>query len=140
MNATILNMPKNETETQFYKFKIYIEEQTHDGKKTKTVGMAYLRSGERTYTLRLWTYLKDKFYLLPSKDDATKYLIFSKEDFGETKKSKRQFWNVIGSGNVDTTKGHIELFFDLLPKKICVNLFPEERVTHNDLKILDHSA
>ncbi len=49
--------------TKFYRFQIFVEG-TESGSKKKTVGMAYLKEGQGIYTLRLWTLLEDKFFLV----------------------------------------------------------------------------
>ena len=60
---------------KFYRFQLFVE----DIDRKKTVGMAYLKEGQGIYTLRLWTLLEDKFFLLPSKDDSSKYLLMTRE-------------------------------------------------------------
>ncbi|MBY0415874.1 MAG: hypothetical protein K2Q18_17005, partial [Bdellovibrionales bacterium] len=57
--------------TKFYRFQLFVQ----GTEKKNTIGMAYLKEGQSIYMLRLWTFLDDKYFLLPSKDDATKYLL-----------------------------------------------------------------
>jgi hypothetical protein len=61
--------------TKFYRFQIFVK----GNEKKNTVGMAYLKEGQSIYTLRLWTFLEDKFFLLPSKEDSAKYLLMTRE-------------------------------------------------------------
>jgi len=130
MKSNILPMPQSATAvTPYYKFKIYLEEPDRMGSKTKSIGMGYLREGEKTYTLRLWTFMNTKFYMTACKSDSSKYLVFSREESANPLRGSKFFWAIVGSGYVDTTKGHIELFFDLFSKPICVSIFPESLET-----------
>lgn len=110
---------------KFYRFQIF----THGSEKKNTVGMAYLKEGQTIYTLRLWTFLEDKFFMLPSKDDSTKYLLMTREPNKSQSSKNKYFWNIIGNAKADSSKGVIELNFDLFEKKIYMNIFPEESAT-----------
>ncbi len=91
--------------------------------------MAYLKEGQIIYTLRLWTFLEDKFFLLPSKEDSTKYLLMTREPNKSPSSKNKYFWNIIGNAQTDSTKGVIEMNFDLFDKKIYMSIFPEESAT-----------
>jgi len=110
---------------KFYRFQIF----TQGIEKKNTVGMAYLKEGQTIYTLRLWTFLDDKFYMLPCKDDSTKYLLMTREPNKSQSSKNKYFWNIVGNAKADSSKGVIEFNFDLLEKKIYMNIFPEESAT-----------
>lgn len=112
-------------EPKFYRFQLF----TNDEEKKKTVGMAYLMEGVGTYTIRLWTFLEDKFFLVPFKEDATKYTLFTRELSKSPKHKNKYHWNIVGNGKVDASKGVIELSFDLFDKKVFLNIYPEESAT-----------
>ncbi len=114
--------------TKFYRFQLFVESADSNTKK-KTVGMAYLKEGQGIYTLRLWTLLEHKFFLLPSKDDSTKYLLMTREPNKSATSKNKYFWNIIGNAKADSAKGVIEMNFDLLNKKIYMNIYPEESAT-----------
>jgi hypothetical protein len=43
--------------------------------------------------------------------------------------SKNKFrWKIIGNGKIDSKKGVIEIYFDLLSKPVLMNLFPERNI------------
>jgi hypothetical protein len=107
------------------------------GSKKKTVGMAYLKEGQGIYTLRLWTLLEDKFFLLPSKDDSSKYLLMTREPNKSGSSKNKYFWNIVGNAKVLSGKNVIELNFDLLAKKIYMSIFPEESATPRGLPALE---
>lgn len=111
--------------TKFYRFQLFVQ----GTEKKNTVGMAYLKEGQSIYTLRLWTLLDDKYFLLPSKDDSTKYLLMTREPNKSNSSKNKYFWNIVGNAKVLSAKNVIELNFDLLEKKIYMNIFPEESAT-----------
>lgn len=111
--------------TKFYRFQLFVQ----GAEKKNTVGMAYLKEGQSIYTLRLWTLLDDKYFLLPSKDDATKYLLMTREPNKSNTSKNKYFWNIVGNAKADSTKGVIEMNFDLLDKKIYMSIYPEESAT-----------
>lgn len=110
---------------KFYRFQVF----TQGSEKKNTVGMAYLKEGQTIYTLRLWTFLEDKFFLLPNKDDQSKYLIMTREPNKSPSSKNKYFWNIVGNAKADSSKGVVELNFDLLEKKIYMSIFPEESAT-----------
>lgn len=122
--------------TKFYRFQLFVEG-TENSTKKKTVGMAYLKEGQGIYTLRLWTLLDDKFFLLPSKEDSTKYLLMTREPNKSGASKNKYFWNIVGNANVLSGRNVIELNFDLLEKKIYMSIFPDESAMPNRYPVLE---
>lgn len=122
--------------TKFYRFQLFVKGTESDSKK-KTVGMAYLKEGQGIYTLRLWTLLEDKFFLLPSKDDSSKYLLMTREPNKSGSNKNKYFWNIVGNAKVLSGKNVIEMNFDLLEKKIYMSIFPEESASPNEQSVLE---
>jgi transposase-like protein len=116
---------------QYYRFQLFQGQRNALGKleKTKTVGMAYLKEGHDTYTIRLWTFLNDKFFLLMNKNDSSRFLVMSREANKNTQSKNKYFWNVIGNGKALSSQNCIELRFDLFEKPIYMNIFPEANVS-----------
>lgn len=111
---------------QYYRFQLFQKaEESAPTDKKKKVGMAYLKDGQSLYTLRLWTFLEDRFYLLPSKDDPSKYLLMTRELNRVANPKSKYFWNVVGHGEADTASGCIEIHFDLFEKPVLMSIFPE---------------
>lgn len=108
--------------TKFYRFQLYVQ----NGETKRTVGMAYLKEGQSIYTLRLWTLLEDKFFLLPSKDDSSKYLLMTREPNKSNNSKNKYFWNIVGNAQTNPSKASIEMNFDLFSKTIYMSMFPEE--------------
>jgi hypothetical protein len=117
-----------QTSDQFFRFQVLQGEVDENGriKKTKSVGMAYLKDGQNTYTLRLWTFVNEKFYLIPNRTDSSKYLIMTRELNKSPKAKNKFFWNIVGNGVADSVLGAIKLEFDLLNKPIYVSIHPEK--------------
>ncbi len=114
-------------ESKYFRFLVFQGEKTESGKvnKTKSVGMAYLRDGQNIFTLKLWMYLNEKYYLVPNRHDSSKYLVMTREPNKNPQAKNKYFWNIVGNGKADSTLGVIELEFDLLEKPIYMNIFPE---------------
>lgn len=119
---TFLNQPA----PKFSRFQVYTIEK---GQKSKTVGMAYLKEGQNIYTLRLWTFLNDKFFLLQSKEDRSKYMVMTREPSKSPTSKNKFFWNIVGNAIAKPTEGALEINFDLIDKKVYMNLYPEESAT-----------
>ena len=115
----------------FYRFEVFHGEKDTNGKvfKSKSVGMAYLRAGDQKYGLRLFTFVEDRFYLLPDQHDPSTYLILTSIRNQSVNAQRKYIWNVIGRGKADTKQGLIELHFDLFDRAIYVNIFPERSPT-----------
>ncbi len=99
----------------------------------KTVGMAYLKDGQSTITLRIWTFVNDRFYVIQNKQDASKYLVLTREMNKNPNARAKYYWNIVGSGQSDTQAGVIRLDFDLFSRPIYMNLFPEKSATGSAL-------
>jgi len=99
------------------------------GSTKRVVGSAYMREGESLITLRLWTMINEKFFVLLSKEDPSKYLIMTREENRNTKNSNKYFWHIVGNGFVDTKSGVVKLNFDLFDRPIFMSLHPDRRST-----------
>ncbi len=118
-------------QSQYYRFQIFQAQRNAMGKleKTKVVGMAYLKEGQDTYTIRLWTFLNDKFFLLMNKSDSSRFVVMSREANKNPTSKSKYFWNVIGNGKALSSQNCIELNFDLFGRPIYMNIFPEANVS-----------
>ena len=121
-----------ETAPKFFRFQVFVK--TNEEKKN-TVGMAYLKEGQSMYTLRLWTFLEDKFYLLPSREDSAKYLVMTREPNKTPNSKNKYFWNIVGNAKANSANGVLEINFDLFDKKVFMNLFPETSATPYGLPV-----
>lgn len=112
---------------KFYRFQLFLGMAGEGGKvkKSKSVGMAYLKEGQNIYTVRLWMFLLERYYLLQNQNDPGKYFIMTREPNKNPAARNRYFWNIVGNGEADTKQGLITLRFDLLAEPLYLNIYPE---------------
>lgn len=129
-----VNLVRNEND-KFYRFQVFQGKFDQDGnlRKTKSVGMAYLKEGQNMFTLRLWTFVNERFYLILNQNDASKYLIMTREPNKNPVSKNKYFWNIVGHGDIDTSKGLVTIEFDLLEKPIYMNTHPESSAYSSQL-------
>lgn len=115
-------------DSKFYRFQVFQGELDDKGRvqKTKNVGMAYLKDGHQTITLRLWTFVSERFYLILNQNDASKYLVMTRELNKSQKNRNKYFWNIVGNGSIDTVQGIVRIELDLFDKPIYMNVHPEK--------------
>lgn len=126
----ILENTLYEAISTFYRFQIFVKDS--EGKK-KTVGMAYLGEGQNIYTVRLWTFLEEKYFLLQSQDDPTKFFVMTREPIKSPNAKNKYFWNIVGNAKANTSQSVLEINFDLIEKILYLNLFPETSSTPREL-------
>lgn len=121
------NNNKSKGTDRYFRFQVFQGDKDSTGrvKKTKSVGMAYLKEGQSIFSLRLWMFSWDRYYILPHKTDSSKYLVMTREPNRSPNAKTKYFWNIVGNGSVDSVHGFIELEFDLLSKPIYVSIQPE---------------
>lgn len=120
-------MEVNQNENKFYRFQVYQGEKDAKGvvRKNKSVGMAYLKDGQSMLTMRLWTFVSEKFYLILNQNDASKYLVMTREPNKNPLGKNKYFWNIVGNGVIDTITGTVTIQFDLLDKPVYMSTHPE---------------
>lgn len=103
---------------KYYRFQLF----TMDGEKKRTAGTAYIQEGSSAYTIKLWTLLKDKFYLIEDKYDHKLFAILTKEELSSGDDKSKFRWNRIGTAKADAEKDLIEMSFYLFDKKIYLDV------------------
>lgn len=132
---------KNE-KSEFYRFQIFQGKHSASEKieKAKTVGMAYLRKGQDMYTVRLWSFLNEKYFLLPSKKEAERYLVMTREPTKNPESKSKYYWNIVGNAKVNSQQACMEIEFDLFEKKLYMSLFPEAQATAKNLSPIEFAS
>ncbi len=127
MEKQMISHIQNNDSKKYYRFQVFQGEEDTRGKvqKTKSVGMAYLKDGQNIFTLRLWTFSWERYYVLPNKHDSSKFLVMTREPNKSPTAKNKYFWNIVGNGVVDTAQGLVRLEFDLLSKPIYMSTHPE---------------
>lgn len=113
--------------TQFFRFQVFQGDMDSQGqiRKEKSVGMAYLKDGQQTFTIRLWMFLNERFYMIQNRNDSTRYLVMTREPNKNVNAKNKYYWNIVGNGVIDTVQGVIQINFDLLEKSVYINVHPE---------------
>ena len=85
----------SQTNDLFYRFQVYQASPNEEGRlvRTKSIGMAYLKEGQQTITIRLWTFVTERFYLILNQKDASKYLVMTREPNKNPNAKNKYFWN-----------------------------------------------
>lgn len=111
---------------QYYRFQVFATQSLKPGGETRrSMGAAFLREGQKVYTLKLWMFPESKFYLMADQDDPTKMAIMTRELKRNPKVGKGKFfWNLIGNGFVDVQREVVRLEFDLLNRPVYMSIFP----------------
>lgn len=127
MEKHVISHAQKDEPKKYYRFQVFQGEETNAGKvqKAKSVGMAYLKDGQQMFTVRLWMFLGERFYLIPNKNDSSRYLVMTREPNRNPLAKNKYFWNIVGNGVVDSAQGVIRIDFDLLEKAIYMNIHPE---------------
>ena len=127
MNTEQKELSTQPKKPELYRFKLMQGHQTSDGtfERTKTVGMAYLVDGTHTYSLKLWTLLKDRFYLVPRKHDQAQFLLVTRDWNKNPHARNKTYSNIVGNGKADVALGVVKIEFDLLDKPIYMSIYPE---------------
>lgn len=112
----------------FSRFEVYRPAET-TGSNKRVLGSAYLKEGDSMIVLQLWTMMKEKFYVIRSRDNASRYLVMTREENRNAKSNNKFFWHIVGNGTVDTIKGILQLDFDLFDKPIFMSLHPDRKPT-----------
>lgn len=89
------------------------------------VGSATIREGQTSYSLRLWMWKAERYYLIPSKVDPAKYLVMVREPNMTRNARNKYFWNIVGNGVVNSALGVLEIKFDMLIPTVYMSLYPE---------------
>lgn len=88
------------------------------------VGFAFIKTGSRTFRLKLWMFAQEQYFLATKDNDPTCYEILSLEEYTLNNQETRKSWNKIGSGELYGS--FIRLKFHLLAEEVYLCLFPEK--------------
>lgn len=121
----------SETQKKIYRFDVFKGKHDADGKvtKLKSIGSAFVYEGSNTYNLRLKTFLKDEFFLLPERKEGSEhdYVILTREP--SLMSGRKYFWNNVGEANLlkNNNSGLMQLSWDVFgTQNIYMNLYPKD--------------
>lgn len=90
---------------------------------TLLAGHAYLREGDRFYSVKLMMFPGQTYYLTKNRDSHDRYTIFSKlVKIGDQLKLQ----NPVGSGRLTKElSSHLEVYFPVIRSQMFMSLFPQ---------------
>lgn len=117
------NKPKND------RYKVFVGQLDGNGYfvEKDQVGLAFRRSGSGSFRLKLWMHLSEQYYIVPNKEDQTKYNIYSIDEYISETKELKSFWNKVGFADLDGN--YLKLQFFLLPEPVYLSLFEDKNVS-----------
>lgn len=116
----------------YYKFQAFLGEQGQNSKRN--VGMAFMKDDSNSYCLKLWSFMNERFYIVPKKGNSKDFLIMTREANRLPNPKTHYLWNVVGSASTTDDNLRLSLKFDLFEKTIFMNLIPEKTGRDNDFK------
>ncbi len=115
------------------RYKVFLGHIDLDGmvNEKDQVGFAFQRIGSRSFKLNLWMYVHQNFFIVPAKDDQTKYILYSLDEYITESKELKQFWNKVGVGEL--YGNYLRLSFNLLPYDLFMSLFDDAQAAQNSV-------
>lgn len=107
------------------RFPIYLGDPQNQKSKKEQVGIAFVRSGNPAFRLKLYMFPKEDLFLI-STEDGGKYRIVSLDAKGRQNGEPKAYWNQVGTGEL--IGSNIHLHFSLISKPMYIPL------AHHDLR------
>lgn len=88
------------------------------------VGFAFRKPNSTSFKLKLWMHLSEQYYVVPLREDQTKYNIFSIDEYISESKELKSFWNKVGDAGLEGN--YLKMNFYLLEQPIYLSLFEDK--------------
>lgn len=88
------------------------------------VGLAFRKENSSSFRLKLWMHLSEQYYIVPSKEDQTKYNIYSIDEYISVSKELKSFWNKVGFADLEGN--YLRMNFLLLSQPVYLSLFADK--------------
>lgn len=95
------------------------------------VGFAFQKPGSTVFRLKLWMFLNQQYFVIPNKEDQTKYNLYSLEEYISEGKEQKSFWNKVGEA--DLYGNYLRLKFNLLERHLFLSLFDDKEASKTAL-------
>lgn len=108
------------------KYFVYLGEMSSYGEiqEKEAVGIAFQKEGSGNFRMKLWMFHKTPYFIVPVKEDRTKYLVYSVEDHPQNKELK-SFWNKVGEAKLCGNYLKVKLY--LLSEDLYMSLFSSKQ-------------
>lgn len=89
--------------------------------ETDRVGFAYLKPRAKMYSLRLWMFTKEQYFLAHDESSSGKYAVLSIDEYRSSSGEMKTFWNKVGDGFLHGN--FVRIKFHLLAEEVFLCLF-----------------
>ena len=93
------------------------------------VGFAFQRIGSQSFKLNLWMFVGLNYFIVPSKEDQTKYILYALDEYITESKELKSYWNKVGTA--DLYGNYLKLSFTLLSYDLFMSLFDDAQSAQN---------
>lgn len=123
------NLIKFANKNKADRYKIFVGSLDENGYfvEKDQVGLAFRKQGSTSFRLKLWMHLSEQYYVVPVKDDQTKYNVFSIDEYISVNKELKSFWNKVGEASLDGN--YLKINFYLLQLDVYLSLFEDRDVS-----------
>lgn len=130
-NENVISMA---TRKKADRYKVWLGHIDLDGyvNEKEQVGFAFQRIGSQSFKVNLWMFLNQPYYIVPVKENQTKYNLYSLEEYITESKELKTYWNKVGSGEL--YGNYLRLSFNLLPYDLFMSLFDDAAASGSPLQ------
>lgn len=95
------------------------------------VGFAFQRIGSQSFKLNLWMFVGLNYFIVPSKEDQTKYILYALDEYITESKELKSYWNKVGTAEL--YGNYLKLSFTLLSYDLFMSLFDDAKAAQNSV-------
>lgn len=95
------------------------------------VGFAFQRIGSQSFKLNLWMFVGLNYFIVPSKEDQTKYILYALDEYITESKELKSYWNKVGTAEL--YGNYLKLSFTLLSYDLFMSLFDDAQAAQNSV-------
>lgn len=117
------------------RYKVFAGHVDLDGmiNEREQVGFAFQRIGSQSFKLNLWMFVGLNYFIVPSKEDQTKYILYALDEYITESKELKSYWNKVGTAEL--YGNYLKLSFTLLSYDLFMSLFDDAQA---DSKSVSH--
>ena len=126
MDNNIFQLPKK---PKADRYKVWLGQLDQSGYVVEKdqVGYAFQRIGSTAFRLKLWMFLNQQYFVIPTKEDQTKYNLYSLEEYISENKELKSFWNKVGEA--DLYGNYLRMKFNLFEQCLFLSLFEDKEAS-----------
>lgn len=113
------------------RYKVFAGHVDLDGmvNEREQVGFAFQRIGSQSFKLNLWMFVGLSYFIVPSKEDQTKYILYALDEYITESKELKSYWNKVGTAEL--YGNYLKLSFTLLSYDLFMSLFDDAQSAQN---------